>query len=190
MHRPIRRLTLSITSILAALMMSSGNAFAGIDEVRAGGLAQGVGGWSPDKETGVGINLEALFKSPGFLRAIGAPRPHLGVAIATDNDATSQIYAGLEWRQHLARRLFVAGAVGGAVHTGETDTFDPVADLSRLNNTQFLGCRALFRIAADLGVEVTDHLSVSIAWSHISNAGLCDDNEGLDNLGLRVGYRF
>ena len=179
-----------IAGLILSLFSNGPAQAGGVDEVRAGVLAQSFGGWSPDKEQGVGINLELLFASPDFLRAVGSPRPHIGGSIATDGDATSQIYAGLEWKAHLAQRLFVAGSLGGAVHNGETDAFDPAVDLPRLNNTLFLGCRALFRIGADLGYDITENVSASINWSHLSNAGLCDDNEGLDNLGVRLGYRF
>lgn len=162
----------------------------GIDEARFGVTAQSVGGWSPDVEQGAGINLELLFISPEFLRAIGSPRPVIGANIATDSDATSQIYAGFEWKAHLARRFFVAGMVGGAIHNGETDPFDPAVDFGRINNTLFLGCRAIFRLSADVGYDISERISASVHWSHISNAGLCDENEGLDNLGLRIGYHF
>ncbi|CAK9041888.1 Primosomal protein N' (ATP-dependent helicase PriA) [Durusdinium trenchii] len=161
-----------------------------IDEARFGVTAQGVGAWSPDIEQGAGINFEVLFESPKFLSVLGAPRPVIGANIATDSDATSQIYGGFEWKAYLARRFFVAGMAGGAIHNGETDPFDPVLDAGRINNTQFLGCRALFRLSADVGYDISERVSVSAHVSHISNAGLCTDNEGLDNLGVRIGYKF
>ncbi|MEO1241563.1 MAG: acyloxyacyl hydrolase [Pseudomonadota bacterium] len=177
--------------LLAASLFFAAPAYAQrIDEARIGVTAQGFGGWSPDLEQGGGVNVELLFESPRFLSAIGSPRPLIGANIATDSDATSQIYAGVEWKAYLAKRFFAAGMVGGAIHNGETDPFDPVADAGRINNTQFLGCRALFRLSADIGYDFADRVSASIHWSHISNARLCDENEGLDNLGVRIGYRF
>lgn len=190
---PIKRMRIGAALVAATLSMATpwGAAHAGaIDEVRAGVTAQSFGGYSPDKEDGAGVNAEVLFASPYFLHGVGAPRPHIGVMVATDPDATSQVYAGLEWKANISRRFFVAGSVGGAVHNGETDTFDPAVDLPRLDETLFLGCPVLFRLAADVGVEITEKIAASITWSHISNAGLCDDNEGLDNLGVRVGYKF
>ena len=177
-------------TVMWVLGAASPAAAGGVDEVRVGAFAQSVGGYSPDKEQGVGVNLEALFSSPGFLRRVGAPRPHVGVMIATDPDATSQVYAGLEWKAELFRRFFVAGGVGGSVHNGETDPFDPAVDLPRLNNTMFLGCRVLVRLSADIGYRVSERVSASVNWNHISNADLCDENEGLDNVGMRVGYQF
>ena len=160
-----------------------------IDEVRIGVLAQSCCGFARDEEQGVALNIDAAFSAPRVLRVIGAPRPVVGATIATDSDATSQIYAGLEWRlEH--RRFFVSGLAGGAIHNGETDRFDPVEDADRSLNTLFFGCRALFRLSADLGYRVTDRLRASVHWSHISNANLCSDNEGLDHLGARIGVGF
>lgn len=160
-----------------------------LDEARFGVLAQSVGGIGAAREQGAGINLEAVFKSPDFLRAVGGPRPVLGASIATDNEATSQIYALLEWKVDLGRRVFAAAGGGFAVHNGETK-FDPLVDSARIGDTIFLGCRVLFRLSGDVGYRVSERLAVSVHLDHISNAELCSPNEGLDNLGVRFGYRF
>ncbi len=161
-----------------------------IDEVRAGVYAQSCCGPGTSKEQGAAFNTEVLFSSPRFLSVLGAPRPLIGATLASDPDATNQAYAGLEWRLDLASRWFVAASVGGAIHDGETDDFDPVADAGRVDSTVFFGCRAHFRLAGDAGYRVTRRISTSVHWNHISNAGLCRENEGLDQLGARVGVRF
>ena len=161
-----------------------------IDEVHAGIVAQGFGGQGVDKEQGAAVNGEFVFHSPDFLSPLLAPRPVVGATIAFDADATSQIYAGLDWRFDLTERFFVSGGVGGALHNGETDPFDPAIDTGRAGHTTFLGCRALFRLNANAGLRVTKRVSASVYWAHLSNAGLCDPNEGLDNLGLRLGLGF
>lgn len=160
-----------------------------VDEVRVGVFAQGWGNIGADKEQGAGFNLEAAFASPGFLEFAGSPRPHLGVTIASDSDATNQVYVGLEWRVYLKKRLFASLSLGGAVHDGATK-YDDAVDRPRRTNTVFLGCRALFRVAGDIGYDLTDRVRLSIHMAHISNANLCSVNEGLDHFGARVGYRF
>lgn len=147
-------------------------------------LSQGDGLLTNDKENGLSVNGEILFRSPDLLNAIGAPRPHIGASVATDEDSTSQFYAGLTWEKRFFRRYFVDGGFGVAVHDGETG---PEEDSS---NNSFLGCRALFRLSADAGYLFTERLSASAHFEHISNANLCNENEGLDNLGVRLGYRF
>ena len=37
---------------------------------------------------------------------------------------------------------------------------------------------------------LTDKVSAAVHYNHISNAGLCSDNEGLDHLGARLGLRL
>lgn len=179
--------------LIAAIAMGvsfAGAAHAGpIEELRAGLYAQSCCGFGSSKEQGAAINAEAVFKSPRFLSVLAAPRPVLGATVATDGDATNQVYAGLEWRADVSR-WFVAAGVGGVLHDGETDRFDPVADAARVSSTVFYGCRALFRLAGDVGYRVTDRLSASFHWNHISNAGLCSDNEGMDQMGLRLGLRL
>lgn len=181
---------LLIAAIVGCIWFSGVAAAAGpLEEVRAGLYAQSCCGFGSSKEDGAAINAEAVFKSPRILSVLAAPRPVVGATFATDGDATNQIYAGLEWRAEAAR-WFVAGGVGGVVHDGETDRFDPIEDAARANSTVFYGCRVLFRLAGDVGYRVTDRLSASFHWNHISNAGICSENEGMDQIGLRLGLQL
>ena len=41
-----------------------------------------------------------------------------------------------------------------------------------------------------IGARFLKHHSASVMFAHISNADLCDNNEGLDTLGVRCGYKF
>ncbi|MEL7490748.1 MAG: acyloxyacyl hydrolase [Pseudomonadota bacterium] len=159
-----------------------------IDEARVGVLAQSCCGYSPDNEQGVGINFEAAFRSPGFLRIIGAPRPLIGGTLATDSDGTNHAYAALEWRYDFSK-YFVSGAVGGAVHDGTlNDGGDPF--LAARGDTIFFGCRVLIKVGLNAGVRLTDRINAAAHWSHISNGTLCRPNNGLDQLGVRIGVGF
>lgn len=176
-----------LIAAIAVLFAMSAVAHAGpVEEVRAGVYAHSCCGFGSSKEDGVALNGEAVFSSPRFLSVLAAPRPVVGATLAPGDGNTDQIYAGLEWRVELSR-FFVAPGLGVAVHNGETDRYDPVADAARVDDTIFFGCRALFRLAGDVGYRVTDRLSASFHWNHISNAGLCSENEGLDQMGLRIG---
>ena len=53
-----------------------------------------------------------------------------------------------------------------------------------------LGSHALFRLALEVGCDVSESWRASVLWDHSSNAGLADHNEGLNNLGARIGYKF
>lgn len=176
-------------ALIMMFCICSFSAAAEVEEVRVGVLAQSCCGPAANKEEGAGINAEIAFSSPRFLSVLRSPRPVIGVIVATDSDATNIAYTGLDWTFALPFRLFLSGGGGIAIHDGET-SFDPVADASRVDDTLFLGCRALFRSSAELGRAITGRLRASVYWSHISNAGLCSENEGLDHLGARLSLTF
>jgi hypothetical protein len=109
------------------------------------------------------------------------PRFHLGGS-ANINGDTSFAYAGLTWTYGITPLIFIEGSFGGAVHNGETDPVD--------SQHNALGCTALFRESASLGIKVTEDWNLMTTVEHLSNAGLCSNNRGLTNWGLRVAYTF
>ena len=154
---------------------------AAISEIRGGILAHDAVPTLTHKELGADINLEVLFHSPDFLGVVWSPRPHIGFAVNTSGD-TSQIYAGLTWEWDFWRNMFASLALGGAIHDGDLDV--------RSDDEKELGCRVLFRAAVELGYRFRQRHSLSLSIDHISNAGICDQNEGLELLGIRYGYRL
>jgi len=150
-------------------------------EVRGGVYAHDVNFWSFNRESGTDVNGEVLFVSPDFLESIMAPRPHLGATVNTSGN-TSIAYGGLTWEWDLPANFFIDANLGGAVHNGKLNTND--------KNRKSLGSRALFRLGAALGYNLTEKVNLSLQFEHVSNAYLADPNEGMDNVGLRLGYRF
>ena len=179
-----------ILKSLVGLITISNAALAGsIEEIKGGISAQSVNFISPNVEGGVALSGEILFKAPDILSAIWSPKPHLGFSLATTEDSTSFIYSGLTWRQSFfSDRAFFDFGVGGAVHDGRV-SFNAAVDLPRSNGA-FLGCPVLFRLHGGPGIRLSKRWSASLQWEHLSNAGICDENEGLDNIGFRLGYRF
>ena len=151
-------------------------------EFRFGVLAADLepGGGSDD---GVAISGELLTPNRArnlpFIQNLLHPRFHIGAAIHTD-DGVNQAYAGLTWDYYLTDTLFVETSFGGAVHDGDTDG----------NNPDSYGCTLNFRESVSIGVDITESVSVSATVDHMSNAGLCDQNQGLTNAGVRLGYRW
>jgi lipid A 3-O-deacylase len=152
-----------------------------VSELRFGILDHDPGLFGGDKESGIDINFEALFHSPEAFKYILSPRPHLGVSINTVGD-TSKAYFGLSWGLDIGP-VFIEGTFGGAAHNGETD-INPDRDKKEL------GCTLNFRESASIGYRFLEHHSLSIMVDHISNAGLCSENEGMETFGLRYGYTF
>lgn len=152
-----------------------------ISEIRIGGALHDTGPFSTNEEDGFDGTIEILFGSPDFLSFLWSPRPHIGGQIHSE-DQTHQAYAGLTWEWTFWDGFFFDFSFGGAYHTGDTDG-DSV-------DRKDLGCPFLFREAIDLGYRFADRHGISVYFSHISNANLCDENEGLESVGARYGYRF
>lgn len=154
-----------------------------LSEIRVGLLAHDQGPFSSNKEDGPDVNLEFLFVSPDLLDVIGSPRPHIGFTGNTAGD-TSQAYLGLTWEWEFWRRAFAEFSLGGAVHDGELTT-------NMVGRTKKeLGCRVLLRESVAIGYKFAGPHSVMAHLDHMSNVGICVENEGLENVGVRYGYRF
>lgn len=133
-------------------------------------------------EGGVDLNAEVLFVSPGFLRYIGAPRPRFGGSINTQGD-TSSAYVDLDWDYQFELGPFIEGFLGLAWHNGKLTDANP-------DRIEF-GSRMLFHLGLEAGWRFQRRHGVSLFWDHMSNAGLLDDkNQGINNFGVRYGYRF
>ncbi len=152
-------------------------------EIRLGVMQHDVQFLGKHVEKGQDINLEVLFRSPGVLASIWSPRPHMGVQLNND-DFTNQLYAGLTWDWQYSNGWFSEFHLGGALHDGETD------GVSEQPPRKELGCAWAFRLGGDLGYRFDRHHGLMLHFDHMSNAGICGDNEGINLFGLRYGYRF
>jgi hypothetical protein len=159
-----------------------------LDEFKLGLLAHDVGIGGHHREDGVDVHAELLFASPDIFKYILKPRPLFGIDI-NSKGLTSSYWVGLAWGGVFYEPGWSRGdgffgyfSFGPAVHDGKLDTTDP--------NRKSLGSRVLFREAIDLGYRFNDVISFAAFIDHISNANLANRNEGLTNMGGRVGFRF
>jgi len=184
-------------SLLPAAALAQTGPF---DEVRFGVLYHDVLPiYSTQREDGIDLNGELYFVSPvpdswltdvrPTLRWLLRPRPSFGFDANTAG-ATSQLYVSAVWTVALDNgdrlwrdgTVFMDFGVGPAYNTGHV--------ASRSSQHLSLGSNALFHLSVDLGVRLTCVLSTSIYFEHSSNAGLAPYNPGLNNVGLRMGFRF
>jgi hypothetical protein len=119
---------------------------------------------------------------------VWSPRPHLGASFNASDANTDQVYAGLTWEWMPFDSLFIDFSFGFAGHNGRLENDPGDTDTGRRRE---FGCSVLFRESLEVGYVFLRRHSLSVMWDHISHGGLCDDeNEGMDNLGARYGYRF
>jgi hypothetical protein len=116
------------------------------------------------------------------LKAIGAPSPYAFASVSTEG-ATNFAAVGLSWK--IGGRLFLRPGIGLAVH-------DRSSRVVYGNLRGDFGSRILFEPELGLGFRIDERWSAEASWVHMSHAGLFNSrqNPGMDNLGLRLNYRF
>ena len=152
-------------------------------EIRSGLLSHDVDNlWSNSrKERGVDINGEIILNLLNRGIFNGIIRPNIGLSVNTSGQ-TSKLYSGVTWERELQSHLIINFGIGIAVHNGELDNIDP--------NKKALGSRVLFHIPVEFGYKLSNPYRIFFFFDHVSNANLSSPNEGMDTLGIRVGYRF
>tara|TARA_B100000700_G_scaffold216683_1_gene238254 strand:+ start:572 stop:1351 length:780 start_codon:yes stop_codon:yes gene_type:complete len=178
----------TITKSLAPIQPSNG----WLSEIRVGLLKHAVAlvGNTP-KETGLDGNIEVLFDSPNWLNFLWAPRPMMGVSANSSSTNTDIVYSGLTWEWNPWSALLLDFSFGFAMHNGKLKYDSGAVFPEDAGRHREFGCRWLFRESFEGGWLFEDRHALTLMWSHYSHGGLCDDkNEGLDNVGIRYGYRF
>ena len=153
-----------------------------ISEIKLGALVHDVPYlWSHFQleRTTVDANLEVLFHPVGSLIG-GELRPALGLTL-NPNGETSKAYLDLRWQTAFGPNWYVAFGMGVAIHNGE---------LTPVPARKALGSRLLFHPSLEIGLNLNEHNNLSLFFDHMSNWNTQQDNEGMDTLGLRYGYRF
>ncbi|HXO01938.1 MAG TPA: acyloxyacyl hydrolase [Stellaceae bacterium] len=150
------------------------------------------------KEHGADINPEVIIASPitndmianapWWLYWTLQPRPTIGAAINTAGD-TDQFYVGATWSWFLTQNIINPGDgivlgyfFGPGFNDGEIQ--------SHTSDRKALGSHVLFREALDLGYQINPTWEISVYLDHISNGGLAKENQSINDVGLRLGYRF
>jgi lipid A 3-O-deacylase len=193
---------LLLLGFIATVVSSIPEAHAGdgiVDEIKLGFLSADTGVGGPKIEHGLDINGEVLFTAPQWLvspddpewvKILLAPRPDIGFTANTAG-GTSFGYIGLNWTADIAQNLlndhdglYFSFGFGGAISNSD------LSGDNEGNNNKDMGSRGLFHLYTELGYRVTQHMNVSVFYEHYSNAGLGTTNPGMNNLGMRLGYRF
>lgn len=137
---------------------------------------------SPEKGD-ADLNAEAVFSAfagGDNLYGLLIPRLHIG-GTASFTGKTSFAYAGFTWTLPLNEKFFLEAAFGGAIHNGLKDGGE---------GRNAMGCPWSFHESLSLGYRLARDWSVLGTIEHVSNAGLCEQNRGLTNFGLRLSRAF
>lgn len=130
---------------------------------------------------GEGIDVQLGWRGARIrsLSAIGAPSPYVFGALNTAGDV-HYAAAGVSWK--FGRKVYVRPGLGLAVHSAPSFERNPARSL---------GSRIVFAPEVAVGVQVSERASVEASLVHLSHATLLDEhNPGMDNIGLRLNYRF
>lgn len=133
------------------------------------------------------LTFDALFRLPDVtaFQWLGSPRVELG-GVVNLRGRESVLHAGLNW--HLPvfdTPLFLEMGWG----IGFTNAALEGAEAPYRN----VGCNPLVHWSLAAGVEIDQNWSVIGKLQHVSHALLCGEdasNDGINNLGLTLGYRF
>ena len=158
------------------------NPYGILSEVRFGLLAHGV---YTHEYGSVDVTGEVLTVRPyttGTFWDYFIPKFHLGTDINTVG-GTSSVYGGITWQFPIYQKVFGELTFGGSLNDGHTGIVVPT-EYSRV------GCHELFRESAALGYHLTEHWNIVAIAGHESNAGYCKHNEGITNIGAKLGYVF
>ncbi len=161
-----------------------------LDHVSIGYLAHDVSGlWSGFRlePAATAVNLDIAF-APHIAILGGAIRPALGGTIV-NGSGTSYGYADARYEIEGPYHTFFGIGLGLAVHDGMLTRDHPL--FVDMHDRKALGSRALFHVPIEIGVTLAEKLRLSAYFEHVSNGWIGTSvNEGMDNIGGRVGYKF
>ena len=163
--------------------------FMGLSEIKQGLLAHDRG-WFGENREGFGpdYNFELMFNSPGFLSKIASPKPVLGLT-QTTTGGSSLYYGGFPWDFKLSKIWFFNATTGIAYTNGLTKL--PKGQVPTGDKKIQFGSEILHRGALEIGWNFYGKDTISLMFSHVSHASLLSDkNHGMDEFGIRYGYRF
>jgi len=136
-------------------------------------------GFSLEKPA-VDTNLEIDFH-PFYSNGASTILPVVGGTLNPDGQ-TSHAYADVHWRIQPGTAWYVNFGIGAAYNNGVIGPTEV--------DRKALGSHLLFHPTAELGLMLDAHNDISIYFEHMSNANTQRYNEGMDDIGLRYGYRF
>ena len=83
-------------------------------------------------------------------------------------------------------RIYIRPGIGIAVHSGSAANFD-----NPFNDRVEFGSRILFEPELGIGARLNDRMTIEASLVHLSQGQIFGrQNPGIDNIGVRLNYRF
>jgi lipid A 3-O-deacylase len=147
-----------------------------------------------DKESGLDLQAQVNFTAPGFFKYALSPQPYLIATLNTNGD-TSYGGFGFQWDFRFLDKWHFDPAVGYVIHNGYTNEPYPKSDRryqAYIDSHLLLGSKDLFRLALAVSREFGDNVEGQLSFEHLSHGYIIGDgrNQGLDNAGLRLIYKY
>ena len=163
--------------------------FMGLYELKQGILAHDRGWFGTNREGfGPDYNFELMFNSPSFLDKVWSPKPILGLT-QTSTGGSSLYYGGITWDANISKNWFVEGTTGIAWTNGLSKL--PKGQAPTGDKKIQFGSKWLHRGAIEIGWNFYGQDTISLMFSHVSHGSMLDNkNQGMDEFGIRYGYRF
>jgi lipid A 3-O-deacylase len=148
------------------------------------------------KEDGPDVQVEVLWSSPKWLKFAFSPRPGVVASLNTQGE-TSFAGVGLDWRFPIGKNFTIDPYLGYVIHNG--DPLDnPYAPADSARRAKFnaeelaLGSRDLFRLGVAVGYRHNETWTSYLVYEHLSHGHMLggSKNQGLDNVGIRLGKSF
>ena len=135
-------------------------------------------------EHGADIELGARTAPLAPLRRLGDVRLY-GFGSLNTAGGVDFAAAGVAYRLHLGRHLYISPGIGGAVQNGDADQFQ------RRPDHLDLGSRFLFEPELAIGYSWSPRWAAELSYVHLSHAQLAGpQNPGMDDVGVRLVYRL
>ena len=191
------KIVLKAALALATVAGFASSAHAG--EILGGVYAHDLG--PADREGGADIMLDYRTDKISYLKWIFSPEVHVMVS-ANTSVSTDFIAAGFSWPIALPANFYIQPGIGLAYTTGKYDipavnapglTPAQVASRYHVYSTRIdFGDPVLFEPELAVGYHLSPKWSVEASYVHLSNGQIFHQgkNEGLDDVGVRVAYRF
>ncbi|WP_157969962.1 acyloxyacyl hydrolase [Pelagibacterium sediminicola] len=186
--------TKSIAGALFALALAAAPAMGQalvLDEVRGGVFAHNAyHGFIPtslayDFSRIENVKFSALFTAPALDDAwwLLSPRLELGGTFNLAGRRENLVHANLSWQFGLFETpLYLELGLGAGLTDGALS--------GAVAPARNFGCPLNFYESAGIGAHITETMTATLVYEHMSNLGICTPNEGISHVGVQLGWKF